>query len=439
MSLEGERPFSVVVFKKYFRALAEDSLPARVKSACLVSPLVDFLALGGGSLVFLLCLKFWGGEIPKVGSIALAFSFVINYPHFTHSYQIFYRNFSAKLLKTDLYPLHMRARFFIVGILVPLSLLAFFAWCMLEGGPNILGYTINLTGALLAWHYVKQGYGALILCAVRGRQFFSELDKKLLLANAFAACFYGWCTRNVYTEKSQFWGIEYHSFALPSQVHELSTAALLVTSLLALAVFFRKDWSLQSKLPWNGIVAYLCSLYAWTAFSNIFHGNFHMFLPIFHALQYVIMVWKYEDNKLASERKEGPFNRWNALLQKYWFLVPLAFLFCTKFSPIPQNWLEGRASSEMLFLFNAVISLAAGLFLRRIFVFIVAGLVFGIMGFWLVPLLLQEILPYDKNLFGGALFFFMVWGILNIHHYFMDSVTWRKENKDVGRYLFQEE
>ena len=40
---------------------------------------------------------------------------------------------------------------------------------------------------------------------------------------------------------------------------------------------------------------------------------------------------------------------------------------------------------------------------------------------------------------GGAIFFFMVWGMINIHHYFMDSVTWRKENKDVGRYLFQEE
>ena len=333
----------------------------------------------------------------------------------------------------------MRVRFFVAGLLVPLALLAFFVLGILKSSPNLLGYTVNLMFALVGWHYVKQGYGALMLCAVRRKQFFSKLDKKLLLANAFAAWVYGWSRGNVYSSQSQFWGINYSTFTLPGWTAQISIWALGLTSLLVLAVFLRKAWSSQGKLPWNGIIAYICALYVWTSFVHIFPQGAFLFIPAFHSLQYIIMVWKYEDKKLSLEQKQTKTaapSEWRLWLQKYWFLVPLGLALCLVFKIVPQGWVNSMEYEQSI-LFSAALALIAGLFLRRIFIFIVSGILLGMLGFWLVPVWLQSSLSYDQQLFGGALFLFMAWIMINVHHYFMDSVIWRKENDDVGRYLFQ--
>ena len=36
----------------------------------------------------------------------------------------------------------------------------------------------------------------------------------------------------------------------------------------------------------------------------------------------------------------------------------------------------------------------------------------------------------------GFLFLFTVWIFINVHHYFLDSVMWRRENPDTRLYLF---
>jgi hypothetical protein len=30
----------------------------------------------------------------------------------------------------------------------------------------------------------------------------------------------------------------------------------------------------------------------------------------------------------------------------------------------------------------------------------------------------------------------MFWIFINVHHYFLDNVMWRRENPDTGKYLF---
>ncbi len=406
-------------------------------STYLVSPIIDFLALGGGSLVFLLSLKLWDKNLPQAAALSAALSFVINYPHFAHSYQVFYRNFHIKLF-TDLYPYHMRARFFIAGALVPLAFATFFSWSILKSSPIFLGYTVNVMFGLVGWHYVKQGYGALMLCAVRRKQFFSELDKKILLVNAFIVWAYAWSRSNTYSSHLEYWSIPYHTVALPEWVLQVLQTTLAISSLLSLGIFLRKGWGLRGKLPWNGIVAYLCALYVWTAFVNVLHQDAFFFIPAFHSLQYLIMVWKYEDNKARIVQGKQTLTKYYKWLQKYWFIVPLGFCLCIFIQIAPQNWV-GSMQYEKGFLFSTIMVLLAALFLRRIFIFIASGVLLGILGFWLVPVWLQSIFTYNQQVFGGALFLFMAWIFINVHHYFMDSVIWRKENADVGRYLFQSE
>ena len=57
-------------------------------------------------------------------------------------------------------------------------------------------------------------------------------------------------------------------------------------------------------------------------------------------------------------------------------------------------------------------------------------------GFWWAPKILGAHVPYDSGLYGAALFLFIGWISINLHHYFIDSVIWRRDNPHVRRLLF---
>ena len=302
----------------------------------------------------------------------------------------------------------------------------------------LLGYTVNIMFALVGWHYVKQGYGALILCAVRRKQFFSELEKKILLGNALSAWLYSWTFANQRTYSHTFWGISYNTFALDAWIAQTSAIILAISSFLTICVFLRKDRLWQSKLPYNGITAYVCALYVWTAFVHVFHADAFLFIPLFHSLQYIIMVWKYEDNRALSlppKSQNAIANSIHVFIKKYWLIIPCAFAAACFIKIVPENWSANMQYTQS-FAFSAVMLLSVAFFLPRLFVFIAYGVLLGIFGFWFLPVWLQNIFSYDSQVFGNSLFLFMAWIFINVHHYFMDSVIWRKENSDVGKFLF---
>lgn len=64
--------------------------PTRSDARYLFNPVVDFLCLGGGSLIVLAALalaapKSW---ITPVSVVAFLLAHIVNSPHFAHSYQI---------------------------------------------------------------------------------------------------------------------------------------------------------------------------------------------------------------------------------------------------------------------------------------------------------------------------------------------------------------
>ena len=44
---------------------------------------------------------------------------------------------------------------------------------------------------------------------------------------------------------------------------------------------------------------------------------------------------------------------------------------------------------------------------------------------------LDALVSYDRAIFGAALFFFIGWTFVGIHHAVMDNVIWRRENPRV--------
>ena len=53
-----------------------------------------------------------------------------------------------------------------------------------------------------------------------------------------------------------------------------------------------------------------------------------------------------------------------------------------------------------------------------------------------LPRSFDSFMPYDRHLLGPSLFLFAFYIFINIHHYFLDNVMWRRGNPDVQQYLF---
>ena len=146
----------------------------------------------------------------------------------------------------------------------------------------------------------------------------------------------------------------------------------------------------KQAVSWNGVVGYVCALYLWQL---AFHYDliFAIFIPAFHSLQYLLFTWRYQLNKVASEVGPG--------------------------AATPTVKLSRPA-------------------LMRFAKFVGWGLVLGWVGFMGLPLLFHASLSPDPTLFGPAVFVFIFVMWINIHHYFIDNVIWRRDNEDVRKYLF---
>ena len=135
----------------------------------------------------------------------------------------------------------------------------------------------------------------------------------------------------------------------------------------------------RKPLAWNGLVAYAASLYPWLLLRD---PLLLLWIPLFHSLQYLAVVWRYQAN-VAHKRS--------------------------------ASW-RGRA--------------------LRLGGFAGLGLALGWLGFWGLPTWLGRHVPYDQAVFGDSLFLFIFWIFINVHHYFLDTVMWRKGNPDVAEHLF---
>src|SRR5215471_10865612 len=157
----------------------------------LFGPLTDFIYLGGGSLIILGLIALFlpqGITEAQEFSLMMVLMLLINQPHFAHSYQMFYRNFGVKAFGPS-YARSLRIRYVFAGIVVPLVLIAFLVFGVMNAlqskSTEILGYAFNAMFFFVGWHYVKQGYGILIVDSVQKRQFFSENTKRIFRANAY--------------------------------------------------------------------------------------------------------------------------------------------------------------------------------------------------------------------------------------------------------------
>lgn len=371
--------------------LSAPQAPASQPRRFLFNPVSDFLTFGGLSLLLLPILMLLDGDRYRaaflVGTTALAH--FINNPHFGSSYLLFYRGFARKAF-TPAIGRTMQVRYLFAGIVAPAILVAILAFGIVSRNLQLLGYCGNALALFVGWHYTKQGYGLLMVDCALKRRFFNEVDKKLLLLNAYAVWLGSWVYLNHAVSRSELWGIEYFAFGFPAWLAQAGIA-IAAGSSATTAWMLLKVWRTRGALPVNGVIAYVVSLYLWLAFVTI-DPLWMLLTPALHSLQYLAVVARFETNYARANIAH----------------------------PAPDAVDARRGKTRMAHLRE----------------FVGLSVVLGAVGFWIAPLAMSAAIKQPQAALGAGVFLFAAWIFVNVHHYFMDNVMWRRDNPDSKQYLF---
>jgi hypothetical protein len=220
---------------------------------------------------------------------------------------------------------------------------------------------------------------------------FSDRAKWILRTNGYACWGVAWLEANhEISRPDRYLGLTYFSIPFPSFVYYAAIATAVVSSAAVVYVLAMRFRESKGALPWNGIVAYLTTLYLWVIFVRI-NPLFLAIIPTFHSLQYLAVVWRYQLNAGAKSVS-----------------APSSFL--------TDLWPTGL--------------------LPNLAMFIGIGTFLGFLGFMGAPRVLDAVVSYDKQIYGPSLFLFAFYIFINVHHYFLDNVMWRRGNPDVVQHIF---
>jgi len=356
---------------------------------------VEFLLVGGVTL-FLFPFAWLCRRALGLDSAELAFGFVtfhaasvINDPHFAVTYVLFYKDGKHRALGAAFTPMQ-RLRYLVVGVLVPLALAVWAALALVTRSAVTMGWMIQLMFFLVGWHYVKQGFGVLTVLSARRGVRFTRFERVVVLTHCFTGWAYAWASPADPGRTLEEQGVVYTSLAHPPGLERITQIAFFLSTLPLIAVFVRK-WRTEGRLP---PLAPLCGLlvtvWLWTVYSGI-DPLMKYVIPALHSIQYFYFVGLLKRNEARAG--EGPPSFGLPVRVRLGFLAVTA---------VGLGWLLLRGAPSF---FDAI----------------------------LVP-------PSAKRLetlndLGPTPCLAALYVFVNIHHYFMDGVIWRRDNPET-RYLF---
>ncbi|MBD9574628.1 hypothetical protein IB260_04825 [Pseudomonas sp. PDM23] len=260
--------------------------PAR----CFFSPIVDFMMIGGLSLLVLALVVALNLQVSTfdISLLAWYLAFFVNGPHFLISYLMLYGGHRGRLLKD--------IRFFWAGVLAPLLLLGAVGYALMTARIDVLRGLLYLMLFTVGWHYIKQSYGCFIVYSAGQGAFFSRSEQLIIRYSLFPLWWASFLRLFTGRYDNNFAGLPY---SLPSVLSDW-TRELHLLSLLgvlpALAVFLCR-WKRKEK--WPGLIAVtpLLMIYLWL--SPLLRNEFFLVLiPLFHSLQYMLFSGAYTRSKV---------------------------------------------------------------------------------------------------------------------------------------------
>lgn len=368
--------------------------PAKVSTFSLKREVVEFLAVGGATLL-LYPLAVWfqrasGLEYSTYLTSMVAFyaAHVINDPHFGVTYVLFYRRLKRRLFGGEFRGLQ-RARYAWAGFVVPMLMVAWIVWAMRSQSPVRMGQLIQVMYFLVSWHYVKQGFGVLTILSLRRGIRYTSLERRLILAHCFAGWAFAFCTPSGPSYQVEESGIVYWTLAIPHQAELVAQSIFYATGLGVLFVFGMK-WQRERVLPpLAPLLGFFITIWLWSVYSS-FDPLMAYVIPALHSVQYLYFVWLLRKNETLAQ--------------------PLPAVGDEVLSFVPR-----RVGFRLLTL--AASALALGWLAFR-----------GGPQFLDGHLVLSD--PDARGGLGATPYLAAIGTFVNIHHYFMDNVIWRRDNAE---------
>jgi hypothetical protein len=350
----------------------------------------EFLAVGGATVVLFplvwLLRAAVGADASELAAGFLTFhvAHVVNDPHFSVTYLLFYRDVRGRALGPS-FETAQRIRYLVAGFVVPAALMAWAAYALVTRSAQTLGLMIQLMFLLVGWHYVKQGFGVLTVLSARRGVALSARERRVVLFHCYAAWAFAWANPATAAGKFEEKGVVYRAYAHPRWL-EVFAGGVLAVSVVALIVVLGTAWRRERRrLPLGPFVAFLATVWVWSIYSTL-DPVVRYFIPALHSVQYLYFVWLLRRNEHVANA--GPF------------------------SPPPTARLAALGLSAL--------GLGFALFHG----------VPGLLDATLVPAATRGV----TNELGPAPFAAAFFVVVNIHHYFMDTVLWRRDNPET-RYL----
>ncbi|MBX3228880.1 MAG: hypothetical protein KIT84_41885 [Labilithrix sp.] len=313
-------------------------------------------------------------------------AYVINDPHFAVTYLLFYRDAKKRAFSPEV-PRVQRARWIVSGVVVPIVLVAWGIYAIRKNEAQTLGWMVQLMYLLVGWHYVKQGFGVLTVLSARRGVKITPTERRATLFHAFAGWAFAWASPvsdgGYFEEK----GLVYRGVAHPQWLMILTGVVLGASSLLLVGVIAARKIREGKMIPLGPLLGLLISIWSWMIFSGA-DPLVRYAIPALHSIQYLFFVYLLNKNKAKAHEGPPSFGR-------------------------PASVRVGAI---------ALASLGLGWFLFH-----------GAPEF--LDLAFTKKLPAgDVDEMGPTPIFAALFTYVNLHHYFMDHVIWRRENPET-KYL----
>lgn len=430
----------------------------------LLSPAADVLMAGGASLLLFAVLKL---TVPKTAdtsalSAALYYAaFLVNYPHFAASYQLLYGDAKRDFLSYAQHP-WFTIRLWWAGIIVPLLLVGYLGYAMLQPTTAELGYIVNAMYFFVGWHYVKQIFGCVIVLSTIRKVFFARWERWCILAPLYSLWLLNYTAANRSGDSQLFAGMPYTRLALPDTLLIVLSFAFIVSTIAMCGMWYVRI--IQRKpLPPLSAVAAILSIYVW--FTPIHNTpSFMIIVPLFHSLQYLLFVLAYKGNETLGEHPSSA-TRTLAGASGVFLAMPALIVAAGAALHATGNLEEGMVAVYGMImtvsttLWMRTLAFAGGLILALLLLqrlsrkspawkfwrFITHMLLLGAVFFSIGPTALDilannNMLPtplvYNSTILGSSFYLFAFFVFINIHHYFIDNVLWRRDNPHVREHLF---
>jgi len=353
--------------------------------------LVEFLLVGGITpllfpISWLLQAQLGLDEAAfRVGFTFFWAAHVINDPHFAVTYFLFYAKARERAFG-DVFGRAQKVRYWLAGLVVPLAILAAGSWAILAMHPEVLGALFQAMFLLVGWHYVKQGFGVMMVLSARRGVRWAPRERFAILFHCYAGWAYAWANPAKEWREVAQKGVVYTAMPRPGWLETLALTVLIASSAALFFVLARK-WRRERRLPViTPLTALLMSVWAWMVFSTA-DPLVAYAVPALHGLQYLFFVRLLKANE--AKAREGPPHFETSARTRVWMLG-------------------------------------------------VGALILGFVLFDALPDLLDSVLVppggYAEERLGLTPWLALVFVFVNVHHYFMDSVIWRRDNPET-RYL----